>query len=124
MKRRQAKKLRSPKLVCPFCDDLLPEAEMRFDVFSGEGCQGGKCKCGAAYALDEIGRAGGQAILDAVAILVDGDLDRAMSLKADLDYQVESRPFTFGPARFSSGFSQPTAALPKIFAARFTKDEK
>lgn len=123
MKRRQAKKLRSPKLTCPFCDELLPESEMRLDVFSGEGCQGGKCTCGAAFALDEIGRAGGQAILDAVAILVDGDLDRAMSLKADLDYQVQSRPYSFGPARFGSGFSKTSAGLPKIFAARFSSTE-
>lgn len=62
-------------------------------VFSADGCLGGVCQCGAAFAIDETGRSGGQALLDAQAIACDGDLDRALSLNSGVDYEVETRAY-------------------------------
>jgi hypothetical protein len=61
-------------------------------VFSPEGCLAERCSCGAAYAVDETGRLGGQALLDAQAVLCDGDLQRAMTLDSGRQLDVRSQP--------------------------------
>jgi hypothetical protein len=60
-------------------------------VFSGDGCLGGRCACSAVYVLDETGRDGGQALLDAQALACDGDLKRAMQLSNGVDFEVKTR---------------------------------
>lgn len=79
----------------------MPKPEQIPECFSPEGCTGGKCECGAAFVFDETGRGGGQAMIDAVAVACDGDLDRALALTHGDDYTVETRPYlprtrTFG----------------------------
>lgn len=76
----RAKMRRENEIRCPFCNAPVPPPVRISAVFSGEGCLGGRCACGAAYAVDETGRLGGCALLDAQAVLCDGDLDRAMKL--------------------------------------------
>ncbi len=79
-----------PRIVCPFCADMLPVAQPQDGVFSGDGCVGGRCTCGAAFVVDETGRLGGQALLDAQALLCDGDLDAALRLDSNsLDVRAE-----------------------------------
>jgi hypothetical protein len=62
-------------------------------VFTPDGCLAGRCSCGAAYAVDETGRLGGQALLDAQAVLCDGDLSLAMALESGRHVDVRSKPF-------------------------------
>jgi hypothetical protein len=61
-------------------------------VFTPGGCLAGRCSCGAVYAVDETGRLGGQALLDAQAVLCDGDLRLAMTLETGKQVDVHSKP--------------------------------
>jgi hypothetical protein len=61
-------------------------------VFTPEGCLAGRCSCGAVYAVDETGRLGGEALLDAQAVLCDGDLKLAMTLETGKQVDVHSKP--------------------------------
>jgi hypothetical protein len=70
---------------CPFCRaEILRPVEIeggQWYEFSG-----GYCKCGAVFALDPTARNGGGAFLQALLMAADGDMDRAMSLSEDEDY--------------------------------------
>ena len=72
---------------CPFCGaEILRPVEV-------EGGQwydfaGGFCDCGAVFALDPTARNGGAAFLQALVMITDGDMDRAMNLSEGEDYDV------------------------------------
>lgn len=83
---------RKPMVECPFCQALLPEPEPQPQAFSGDAL-GGRCDCGAVFCIDETGRQGGVALLDAQALACDGDLDRAMALDVTARAQVQTRPW-------------------------------
>ncbi len=85
-RRRKARRLR-----CPFCKENVPAPIRVMTVFTPAGCLGERCSCGAVYAVDETGRLGGQALLDAQALLCDGDLHRAMRLETGKHVDVRSR---------------------------------
>ena len=70
---------------------MLPSPELRRDVFTGDGCLGGRCECGAVFVVDETGREGGLARLDAMALVCDGDLERATQLDADREVDFKTR---------------------------------
>ncbi len=57
--------LQSTRVGCPFCWEWIPKPEQMIAVFSGDGCLGGRCSCGAGFVIDETGHSGGQALLDA-----------------------------------------------------------
>ena len=84
---------RARQVFCPFCKESVPEPERVMSVFTPEGCLAGRCSCGAVYAVDETGRLGGQAMLDAQAVLCNGDLQLAMTLETGKQVDVRSRPF-------------------------------
>jgi hypothetical protein len=84
---RQAKEIR-----CPFCQEGVPAPGRVMAVFTPDGCLAERCSCGAVYAVDETGRLGGQALLDAQAVLCDGDLQLAMTLESGKQVDVESQP--------------------------------
>ena len=86
-------KRNKPRATCAFCLRKLRKPKHRDDVFSGDGAKGGRCACGTGYALDETGRSGGQALLDAMALACEGDLDRAMKLRSDVDYEARSEVY-------------------------------
>jgi len=81
------------QVLCPFCKQKVPTPRRVMTVFTSEGCFAGRCSCGAVYAVDETGRLGGQALLDAQAFLCDGDLKLAMTLETGKQVDVRSRPF-------------------------------
>jgi len=83
-------KRNKPRATCAFCNRKLKKPKQRDDVFGGDGAKGGRCACGAAFVLDETGKSGGQALLDAMALVCDGDMDRAMKLRSDIDYEARS----------------------------------
>jgi len=83
-------KRNKPRATCAFCLRKLKKPKQRDDVFSGDGAKGGRCACGASYVLDETGRSGGQALLDAMALVCEGDLGRAMKLESNVDYEAKS----------------------------------
>lgn len=83
---------RATKLLCPFCRKRVPAPGRVRDVFSPEGCLAERCSCGAVYAVDETGRQGGQALLDAQAVLCDGDLHLATTLESGKQVDVRSQP--------------------------------
>jgi len=88
-----ARMRRATKLRCPFCKKGVPAPGRVKTVFSPEGCLAERCSCGAVYAVDETGRQGGQALLDAQAVLCDGDLRLAMTLESGKHVDVRSKPF-------------------------------
>jgi hypothetical protein len=106
-------KPKSIRAGCPFCWEWLPEAKNLTRVFSSDS-RGGRCPCGAVFVVDETGRLGGQALLDALALACDGDLDRAENLDSKKDYEVKTKPL--GNDRFADH----SPAAPKIWAVKLT----
>jgi len=111
MKKRRRLKTPSLRAGCPFCWEWLPTAEKLTTVFSSDS-RGGRCPCGAVFVVDETGRLGGQALLDALALACDGDLDRAVKLDSKRDYEVKTRPL--GPERLADH----SPAAPKVWAVK------
>jgi hypothetical protein len=76
---------RTRPVCCPFCGvEVLRPVELeggRWYDFAG-----GFCDCGAVFALDPTARNGGAAFLQALVVVADGDMDRAMGLGEGVDY--------------------------------------
>jgi hypothetical protein len=89
------------QILCPFCNEKVPTPRRVMTVFTSEGCLAERCSCGAVYAVDETGRLGGQALLDAQAVLCEGDLRLAMTLETGKQVDVRSR--RFGPQTIRGG---------------------
>jgi hypothetical protein len=88
---RRIKSRKLPPIRCAFCQEIVPKPRKQDEVFSVEGCKGGRCSgCGAVFVLDEAGKHGGSALLDALAMACDGDMDRALALEAKVDYRLAS----------------------------------
>jgi len=83
---------RARQIPCPFCKANVPAPKQVMTVFTPGGCLAGHCSCGAVYAVDETGRLGGQALLDAQAVLCDGDLRLATTLESGKQVDVRSKP--------------------------------
>jgi hypothetical protein len=83
---------RARQILCPFCKEGVPAPRRVTAVFTPGGCLAERCSCGAVYAVDETGRLGGQALLDAQAVLCDGDLHLAMTLESGKQVDVRSKP--------------------------------
>ncbi len=106
---------KSNRVGCPFCWEWIPTPQQQFMVFSGDGALGGRCECGVAFIVDETGKGGGQAMLDAQALACDGDLDRAMTLSSGEDFEVQNRPYR-GPINTLGGRSGGHSYLtPKVW---------
>jgi hypothetical protein len=90
----------------------VPPPSHHRDVFNGQGCSGGRCPCSAVYVIDETGRDGGQALLDAQALACDGDLDRALSLESGVDYDVKIRDMGKRDRRTAAGRELLSGCLP------------
>ena len=73
--------------LCPFCRaGIAPPAE----VEGGEWYDfaAGSCTCGAIFAHDPTARNGGAVFLQALLMAADGDMDRAMGMAEDVDFDV------------------------------------
>jgi hypothetical protein len=55
-----------------------------------DGCEGARCSCGALYVADVTGKCGGQALLDGLALVAGGDVERGMLLVAGVDYEMKT----------------------------------
>jgi len=94
-------------------------------VFTSEGCLAGRCSCGAVYAVDETGRLGGQALLDAQAVLCDGDLQLAMTLETGKQVDVHSKPLQSQTLRAgTSRFDRVSRSARAWFVRRRRKPRK
>ncbi len=96
-KKRKSRRKPTPpeiRVGCPFCWEWVPAPETHFHVFSADGCEGGRCSCGAFFVVDRTGKSGGQARLDAQALACQGDLDRALALRPGDDFDVKTRKLT------------------------------
>jgi hypothetical protein len=108
---------KKPPVSCPFCKELTPRPTLHMLVYSIDGARGGTCACGAAFVIDETGKNGGMALLDVLAMALDGDLDGALKLQARKDYRLA---VINDPSRPSS----PTGIQPKIWFAKLTQRGK
>jgi len=105
--------------LCPFCDEKIQAPRQMMMVFTPDGCLGGRCACGAAYAVDETGHSGGQALLDAQAVLCEGDLKAAMALESEKQIDAVSRSFAARKVRAgSSRFGQTSQSARAWFVRR------
>ncbi len=87
-------------------------------VFTSDGCLAEACACGAVYAVDETGRLGGQALLDAQAVLCEGNLELAMTLETGKDVDVKSRRFGAQTVRGGGRFNRTSASARAWFVRR------
>jgi hypothetical protein len=76
--------------ACPFCEKRVPRpADLGTVGGASEAAEGGHCSCGAIYIADVTGKNGGQALVDGLTLLADGDQDRGMELSVDMDYEMQ-----------------------------------
>ena len=74
--------------LCPFCGaPINPPGELE----GGEWYEfaAGSCTCGAVFAHDPTARNGGAVFLQALLMVSDGDMDRAMGMAEGVDYDVD-----------------------------------
>lgn len=74
--------------ACPFCEKRVPRPA---DLGLGDAgaVEGGRCSCGAFYIADVTGKNGGQALVDGLTLLADGDQQRGLELNTDRDYEMQ-----------------------------------
>jgi hypothetical protein len=112
---------RAKQILCPFCKEKVPSPRRVKEVFTSDGCLAARCACGAVYAVDETGRLGGQALLDAQVLLCDGDLEQAMSLGSGQHVDVRSQACPVLTIRGGgSRFKQTSASARAWFVRRKT----
>ncbi len=90
-KQRMRKRGESP--ACPFCKEKVARPatlELPNTDNISLDCKGGRCSCGSIYLFDVTGREGGRLLMEGLSAICDGDLDRALSLQTDVDYQISS----------------------------------
>jgi len=75
-------------VTCPFCDQRVAKPRPLGAKGSRDETSGGHCACGALYIADVTGKLGGQALMDGLTILCDGDVDAALGLSAGTDYEM------------------------------------
>jgi len=109
---------RAKQILCPFCKKEVPAPRRMMMVFTPEGCFAERCSCGAAFALDETGRLGGQALLDAQAVLCEGDLQLAMTLETGKQVDVRSRRIGSQTIRGGTSRFNRTAASARAWFVR------
>lgn len=88
-------------LGCPFCERQLGDLEEIRSKF-GNIISGGRCECGAVYVYDGSGHNIGDAYVDGLTLLCDGDLEKAWSLSPGEDYEIKEFNYDARKNRFSS----------------------
>jgi len=111
------------KVGCPFCYEWLPDPELRFDVYSGEGARGGRCECGAFFVVDETGKAGGQALMDVRVLAAGGDLEKAMQLDSEKDFELKTKVIKPSSRRYADRIPGHAYMQPKVWAIRLKNRE-
>jgi hypothetical protein len=115
---------RASQILCPFCKGKVPAPRRVMTAFTSGGCLAERCPCGAVYAVDETGRLGGQALLDAQVVLCDGDLQLAMTLESGKQVDVQSRPLGVQKIRGgSSRFNRTSGSARAWFVRRRAESE-
>ncbi len=109
-------KRNKPSNNCGFCLRKLKKPRPREDTFSADTPLGGQCSCGAGWVIDPTGKSGGQSMLDALSIVCQGDVSRAMALTVDEDYEVKE-------TLFKGLRVMKNANPPRIWAARLMEKE-
>jgi len=105
----------SSALECPFCGQALePPAEVKagFETF-----EGGRCACGAVYVYDRTGRKLGEAMMEALLLINDGDYDKAFSAEEG-GYEEEVVTFYERLGRFAAGRDRFGERAPKFYFLR------
>ena len=114
-----ARMRRARRILCPFCKQKVAAPRRVMTAFTTGGCLAERCSCGAVYAVDETGRLGGQALMDAQAVLCDGDLQQAMTLETGVHVEVRSRRIgTQAIQDGSSRFNRTSASARAYFVRR------
>jgi hypothetical protein len=71
--------------LCPFCRAAIrPPVEVEDGEW--QDFAAGSCPCGAIFVHDPTARNGGAVFLQALLMVADGDMDRAMGLAEGVDY--------------------------------------
>ena len=116
--KRKPLKSSIPKIGCPFCWEWLPKPKRFLHVFSGDGCLGGRCECGAYFVIDETGRSGGQALIDVQALACEGDLERALKLREDIDFELKKKAYQKSTDAYGAGVRGHPEMQPKAWAIK------
>ena len=85
--------------ACPFCEAEVARPAAMDSEQGPDSPRGARCACGALYLMDATGKQGGQVLLAGLAMLCDGDVDRAMSLRTGIDYELT--PMSYNPRTHS-----------------------
>ena len=121
MARKKRKIVSRQKAGCPFCWEWLPLPKPLDNVFTGDGCSGGQCECGAWFVLDETGHEGGLAQLDVRALACDGDLEGALGLVEGKDFELKTQPIVGIATRQRPGGEKHSRMGPQVWAVKLKK---
>jgi len=111
--------------VCVFCEERIPKPAHLNDERSPDSPQGGRCpRCDALFLLDATGRAGGQALMEGLTMLADGDEDRALTLRADVDYALKGAGYNPRTHSMDPNSSMRRYGVPKLWFFKALGDEK
>jgi hypothetical protein len=108
-------KRNTPTNICAFCRRKLKKARPRDDAFSADDPSGGVCSCGAGWVIDPTGKNGGMSWLDALSVACGGDVSQAMTMKADVDYEVKNT--VFKGVRIMRGANPPRVWFARLVVA-------
>lgn len=84
---------REPAATCAFCDAEIPRPT-KIDVADhSPDAKGGRCSCGALFTFDVNGKGGGEAVIEGLILLCDGDAEKAMRLEEKVHYRLRRRGY-------------------------------
>ena len=123
--KRKRRPLRTgiPRVGCPFCLQWLP-APTRLTATYSLDSLGGRCDCGAYFVVDVTGRSGGQALLDVQTLACGGDVDRALKLREDEDFDLRSKPVNDHTTPRGLAVRGHSYMQPKVWALKLTPNQE
>jgi hypothetical protein len=120
-KKRKPLKSGIPKVGCPFCFQWLPAPKSLHEMHVLDS-PGGRCACGAYFVVDVTGRSGGQALLDLQTLACGGDLDLALKLREDEDFELKSKPVRDQPNSRGRVVQGHSYMQPRVWALKLERE--
>jgi hypothetical protein len=115
-------KPKGERAFCFFCKAVLPRPKKRpWNPISL--LPGGKCGCGAHFVIDPTGRLGGQAFLEVMEDLCDGDRDRSLTLVRDRDFEEFIENYDAQAHQYIKGFRGYARGMARLYLVRWKPTE-
>ena len=102
---------------CRFCGRTLPRPKPRGEVLIPL-LPGGACSCGARFVVDPTGRNGGDALLEVLTDIVDGDRARANFMIRGRDFEEAIENYEPHGHTYITGFKGYRRGMNRLYLVR------